>query len=119
MKSVVEGFNDACAPLPVAPVLAMHRAYPGVLAGVFIDDLAGPVGRSVVDDHPFLWKNRLTGDALDGQRDIRFLVANRGHEDVFDIGGVHLRRMPKRAVRAWWQASLLLEPGLASQNCVR
>ena len=55
---------------------------PIVLRGTPLHHLVRAVGRSVADDDPFSWSDRLPHHGLDGQFNERCLVPRRGDENV-------------------------------------
>jgi len=63
-------------------IFAMQGCNPGILPSVFVDDLAGGVGGTVVDDDPIPREESFAQDGFNGLANIRFFVANRSDDAI-------------------------------------
>ena len=85
-QPVVKRLYDAASGFPESPILPVNPADPGIFRGVFVNDLAGPVGRTIIHNDPFDWLNGLGNDTFDRGLEMFLFVADRCDDGVFHLG---------------------------------
>jgi hypothetical protein len=86
--SVKKGFDGADVILSLASIGPVQGGYPGMLGGKTINDLPGPVGRAVINDHPLHRAGGLMDHGRDGLGDMLRFIARRSDYDVPSFGGL-------------------------------
>src|SRR5262249_49572327 len=75
---------------PVPMLRHLDQVDPGVLPPILLDDLARPVGGTVIDDHPPKRRPCLSSHRLERQADVLLFVSRRRNQNV--VQGSHGRR---------------------------